>query len=205
MTVFSLSHTCQAVLAAGAVLLGSLLLVPSLAAEETADEYMARAHAGRAVWKNFPGFTADITAATAGRATKGTLKVGADGDVSIELADNEGMEWVTRTLESIVSHRLADDGAITNLEFADDDRHHPLCRLLKSQSATDKNLWRVKGDVLTEVQRFLPKTRFIISVTDVSRTKEGKHLPRSYNVTTWNLETGAIESARQVFNEWTRI
>lgn len=187
----------------------ALLLVcaacAATAAAQTADELMAKAHDGRAEWKNFPGFTADIEAATDQRSTKGKLHVSADGKVSLELESPEGFEWAERSLRSIVGHRLTDEPAIRNLEFADNDVHHPLGRLLKPSAADDPTRWRVQGDVMTEVHRRMEKTRFIISISEVTRNAEGKHLPRTFTVTTWDNATNQIVSARQVYNEWTRV
>jgi hypothetical protein len=177
----------------------------SFAAEKSAEELMSIAHDGRAVWHNFHGFSADIVATADGKSTKGTLEVSPEGALTLKLDDPSQHDWVDRTLQSVVSHRLSDDGAITNVEFADEDANHPLGRLLKSKDAAEKSLWRVKGDVLTEVHRNHGKSRFIISVSEVSRTLEGKHLPHSFVVTTWSNETNAIEKSRQVYNEWKRF
>lgn len=178
----------------------------TLAAAESAQSVMDKAHHGRATWqKPFPGFTAELTAASAGRATSGTFKVGADGKIEIKLAEPQGLEWVERSLNSVIGHRLADDQGAENVEFADEDTKHPLGRLLKSKDAGEKSLWRVQGDVLTEVHRFHGENHMVISVGDVARTPEGKHLPKSFSVTTWNEKTGAIVSARQVLQDWKRV
>jgi N-acetylneuraminic acid mutarotase len=179
--------------------------LPATAAEQTAADQMRKEHDGRVVWTAFPGFSADIVAAQDGKSSRGTVTVDAEGKLTLKMDQTEGLEWVQRTLGSVVSHRLSDSGAITNVEYADGDTVHPLGRLIKSLDSADHSLWRVKGDMLTEVHRINDKTRMIISVSEVTRNKEGKHLPKSFTVTTWNSETGAIQSARQVFNEWLRV
>jgi N-acetylneuraminic acid mutarotase len=171
----------------------------------TAARLMQRAHDGRAVWLAFPGFTANITAATGDKQTAGTLSVTKDGSLELKLDQPDGMQWVERTLSSVVNHRLATDDAITNVEFADEQANHPLGRLIKSKDAAEHSLWRVKDDVLTEVHRINDKTRMIISVSDVSRNAEKKHLPHSYVVTTFDAATGAIQQTRQLTNEWVAI
>lgn len=180
--------------------------LPLTASAQTAPELMKVAHDGRAVWQNFPGFTADLVALnSSGANARGTLVVSASGDVKIESAASQPLpEWVEKTLKSVVGHRLSDDGAITKVDFADEDKAHPMGRLLKSTEENDHSQYRVKGDLMTEVHRNMGKTRFIISVADVSRTQEGKHLPRNFTVTTWDAQ-GALVSARQVNNEWTRV
>jgi N-acetylneuraminic acid mutarotase len=175
------------------------------AAEPTAAEQMRKEHEGRVQWVAFPGFSADVVLTQDGKSARGTLSVDAEGKLTLKTDQSEGLEWAQRTLGSVVSHRLSDSGEITNVEFADDNATHPLGRLLKSLDATDHSLWRVKEDVLTEVHRIHDKTRMIISVSEVSRNADGKHLPRSFTVTTWNSETGAIQSTRQVFNEWLKV
>jgi N-acetylneuraminic acid mutarotase len=188
------------------LLVSYLSLVTLAAGADSAQSVMDKAHHGRATWqKPFPGFTANLTAASAGRAATGTFKVGADGKLEIKLAEPQGLEWVERSLNSLIGHRLADDQGAENVEFADDDTKHPLGRLLKSKDADEKSLWRVQGDVLTEVHRFHGENHMVISVGEVARTPEGKHLPKSFSVTTWNDKSGAIVSTRQVLQEWKRI
>lgn len=171
----------------------------------TAARLMQRAHDGRVVWLAFPGFSANITAATGDKQTAGTITVTKDGTLELKLDQPEGMQWVERTLSSVVNHRLAGDDATTNVEFADEQENHPLGRLIKSKDAAEHSLWRVKDDVLTEVHRINDKTRMIISVGEVSRNAEKKHLPKSYVVTTFDAATGAIQQSRQLTNEWAAI
>lgn len=64
---------------------------------------------------------------------------------------------------------------------------------------------RLQGNVLTEVHRFNGKTRFVISVADVVRNAERKHLPKNFSVTTWDAASGQIKTSRQVYNEWSRV
>lgn len=171
----------------------------------TASSLMQTAHDGRAVWREFPGFAARVKVSSDGAAVEGALHVTEAGTVKLDLPQDERFAWAAGTLKSVVSHRLSDDGAILDVAFADDQVAHPMGRLLKSTGASDKSLWRVQGDLLTEVHRFNEKTRFIISVSDIWRTAEGKHLPRDYTVTTWDTTTNQLKSTRQLHNEWLRV
>lgn len=187
-----------------AVALVAFSSLPAAMAAESAQTSMDRAHHGRATWQKFPGFTADVRASSANRSSAGSLSVSADGKIELKLTDPQGLEWAERSLNSLIGHRLADDQGATNVEFADEDTRHPLGRLMKSKDANERSLWRVQGDVLTEVHRFHGDNHMVISVGEVARTPEGKHLPKSYSVTTWNKD-GAIVSTRQVLQEWKRI
>jgi hypothetical protein len=197
-------------LVATGFVVSALWVAQALAAEPstttpTAEQLMHTAHEGRAVWEKFPGFQAKLTASTNGKATQGTVTVAADGALRLDLASKEGFDWIDRTFDSLIGHRLADGGAIRNVEFADDDVQHPLGRLIRSHEAGDKSLWRVRGDVLTEVHRFGEKSHFVISVADVTRTPEGKHLPQDFTVTTWDKATEQLLSSRQVHTDWKRV
>lgn len=172
----------------------------------TAQQMMKQAHDGRAVWVEFPGFSARVRCRADGVAVDGRVVVGRDGKVTLSLSkEDEQFAWVQRTLDSVIGHRLSSEDAIQNVEFADAQTEHPQGRLIRSLDAKDHSLWRAKEDVLTEVHRFGEKFRFIISVTEVSRTPEGTHLPRSYVVTTWETPSERIQSVRQIQQEWTRV
>lgn len=198
-------------LALGLVSLAGFLTSFSQGSEETPKEptaksLMKQAHDGRAVWTEFPGFTARVRCRADGNSIDGQIIVGRDGKVTLSLpGEDERFAWVQRTLNSVIGHRLAADDAIQNVEFADSLANHPQGRLIRSLDAGEHSLWRVQGDVLTEVHRFSEKSRFVISVTEVSRTSEGKHLPRSYVVTTWETPSEQIQSVRQIQQEWTRV
>lgn len=174
--------------------------------EPTAAGLMKQAHDGRAVWTEFTGFTARVRCRADGATVDGRLVVGRDGKITLSLpGEDERFAWVQRTLDSVIGHRLSADDAIQDVEFADTQADHPQGRLIRSLDAKDRSLWRAKGDVLTEVHRFGEKSHFVISVTEVSRTSEGKHLPRSYVVTTWETPSERIQSVRQIQQEWTRV
>lgn len=174
-------------------------------AAPTAAELMRRAHFGRAMWSDFPGFRADVVLTVDGETQKGTFQLDAKGEAKLVLEGNAKAEWAERTLRSVVGHRFATDHYESDVEFADDEVNHPLGRLIKSTNPDEKSLWRVKGDVLTEVHRFGPESHFVITVGSVHRNAEGAHLPQNFTVVTWKNGTGELITSRQVYNEWTRV
>ena len=196
-------------LAAGFVGLALWLALPvqgrEPAATQTAAEMMQQAHDGRAVWTDFPGFESRVRCSVDGGVVEGRVSVARDGVVRLDLPEDSRFGWVQRTLDSLIGHRLSDGEAITNVEFADDQADHPQGRLIRAIDTPDHSLWRAKGDVLMEVHRVGKESRFIISVSDVWRTADHKHLPKDFVVTTWKLPAGQIESVRQVRQEWARI
>lgn len=181
---------------------------PLLHADEpaaTAAAMMRQAHEGRAEWRNFQGFEARIRCSADGVTVEGSISVDRDGKMKLSLPEDARFAWVNRPLDSLIGHRMASGEAIFDVEFADNDANHPHGRLLRSLNPKDKSLWRVKEDVLTEVHRTGDDSRFIISIADVHRTPEGKHLPRNFVVTTWETPSGRIQSVRQVHQEWLRV
>ncbi|WP_175517023.1 DUF3386 family protein [Planctomicrobium piriforme] len=173
--------------------------------EQSAAALMQAEHAGRCVWKNFPGLSATLTISTDVARAQTTMQVTRDGVVQVQVPDGEEFKWVERALDSLVGHRLSDSEPVTNVEFADQQVDHPRGRLIRSVDPKEKSLWRVQGDTLTEVHRIGDQTRFIISVADVARNAEHKHLPQNFVVTTWENSSGQIKTVRQVHNEWTRV
>jgi len=171
----------------------------------TAEQMMILAHKSRATWKNFPGFTADIIVVRDGKRVAGKLRVTPKSDVILSLSDKTEAKWVERSLKSLVMHRRSSQGRKYNVEFADTQTHHPLGRLIKLNEDLMGSLYRVKGDVITEVHRKMGAIRFTISVTEVFRNKEGKSLPRSYSFSTWDVKTGHLKSNTAVHNAWKRV
>src|SRR5437588_2162657 len=80
------------------------------AADPAATKLLADARAARAVWKDFPGFTADLEVNIEGKVVKGRVTVDPHGDVALQLPDEEAGRWARGTLASVVGHGLDDGG-----------------------------------------------------------------------------------------------
>lgn len=197
-------------LAAGCVLAALALCPAANGADKrpkspTAEQMMIRAHAARAEWKNFSGFSAEVIVTRNGKRVTGKLVVTPKFDVQLSLPDAEEAKWAKRSLESVVSHRRSSEGRKYNVEFADKETHHPLGRLIKLNEDLMGSRYRIKGDVITEVHRKMGPSRFTISITEVARNKEGKTLPKSYSFSTWDVKTGNLKSNTTVHDTWQRV
>ncbi|MDA1052091.1 MAG: DUF3386 family protein [Planctomycetota bacterium] len=172
----------------------------------TAEGMMIRAHEARAVWHDLPGLVADIVISTNGNVIEGQITVTSDGNLELTLPDSPHAQWAERRLQSLVSHRLPREGERTfNVDFADDITTHPLGRLIRFRDDPLHSVYRISDDVITEVHRTMGPTRFAISVLEVSRNAEGKHLPRAYSVSWWDAESGNLTACDMVRNEWVRV
>ncbi len=192
-----------------AVLAGLFWGVPCLAGEKagqpTAEQVMIRAHQARAVWKDFPGFTAKVTLRDNGKTFKGKVTVDSDAEVVISPKPTEEFAWAIGKLHSTASHRMPSYRTEYDVSFADEETTHPLGRLIKFNGDSLHSLYRIRDDVITEVHRQMGESRFTISVMDVARNKQGKYLPRTYSVAYWNTKSGAMIGNHTSYGRWKRI
>ncbi len=109
-------------------------------------------------------------------------------------------------LESLVQHRLADTAADENVEYVAESQPHPLGRMIrfigdeKMQSS-----YRVRDNMVTEVNRVMGDLRFSIDVLDVQRDAAGKYLPRVFTVNFWNKTSGALQRTETHVNHWLAV
>ncbi len=186
----------------------TLDIPPSLAdASEkvSAADLLFKARQARAIWSEFPGFTADVCVNIDGRARCGKINVDADGKVTLKGVKLDEESAAVRSLQSLISHRLGSAEFTEDVSYADQQTGHPLGRLIKlDYDSRMASTYRVKGDVISQVNREMGGGRFTISVFRVHRNKENKVLPEFYNVCFWNKD-GALRSSTTAHDEWTRV
>lgn len=174
-----------------------------VAGETDAVALMKNAHDGRATWDEFPGFSAKLIVSEDDRQATGNITVSTTGKVSVQMS--ESFSWVNRKLRSLVGHRMAGGERQFDVAFAD-TKETPLGRLIKiNDDALMGSKYRVQGDVIREVHRNMEDSRFTITVIDVARNKEGRHLPSVYAVSYWDKKSGVLKSTSVVRDTWTRI
>jgi hypothetical protein len=191
----------------------ALLAAPALLADEPAEKpdpeaerMMREAHVARSGWGgDFPGFRAEAAATLDGDHASGGVTVQADGSVAWEGPSGPAAEWAVGQLESVAMHRSAGVRDEYDVSFADDVTDHPLGRLIRFHGGSTHSLYRIKDDVITEVHRRMDEVRFTITVTDVTRTAEGKTLPRHFNVSYWDAQTGDLKSNDDFQDDWARV
>jgi hypothetical protein len=177
----------------------------STAQADSASKLLLQASQARAVWSNFPGFTAQLAIHTDEHSHTCQVRVSADGEVTLDGA-GAADQAVLQSVQSLVSHRLAGPEQRDQASFVDEQQQHPLGRLIKLDSDEEMHsAFRVRGDVLTQVNRAAGESRFTINVIDVTRNAEGKYLPHVYSVSYWDAASGALRSASTSFNTWTRV
>jgi hypothetical protein len=154
--------------------------------------------AHRAVWNDFPGFSAELSGDLDGRPFSGAVTVAKDGSVELKTDDARAKTWLKDQLDSLVLHRLAEpssDSADSHqplLRFADEADDHPLGRLLAVEGDAMGSSYRIKDRQITVVNRRMGKQNMTITVLDNDKNADGRFLPHSYVVHYWDAATGKL-------------
>ncbi|HEY2839845.1 MAG TPA: DUF3386 family protein [Pirellulales bacterium] len=176
------------------------------AASLSADQTLSAARASRAVWDDFPGFTADLTLGTGEQRAAGKLTITEDGEIRLVGFDNIKTDRAKQLLQQLVQHRSGGGGPTQTVSYVDEATEHPLGRLMTFNGDKEMNsAYRVKENVVTEVNRAMGPMKFTISVLAVHLNSEGKYLPTTFNVSYWNRESGKLQASETHLNEWVRV
>lgn len=195
-------HYCTLALRAGE---GKDATAAAAAKADEAPEVMRRAREARAAWQKFPGFEADLKLFTGGHEQSGKIKVSAGGQVELSGFQLEDDKPVLQVLRSLVGHRMGSGGEDSDVSFAEEPTGHPFGRLIKFNSDTAMGShYRIKDDVIREVNRKTEGGKFTISVLEVRRNEEGKYLPGVYTVSFWNKD-GSLRSTTTTNETWKRV
>jgi hypothetical protein len=178
---------------------------PAAADAQPAGELLAQARAARAVWSEFPGFAADVTLSADGETSEGRLTVDEAGEVVLDLPSSEGLKWARRQLGSLVSHRMPDGEIGSGASYVTESGQHPLGRLIRLEGESMGSVYRIRDNVVTEVNRDTAGGRFTISVLDVLWNAEHKYLPTAFNVSSWEAPSGRLKSSHTVLQRWQRV
>lgn len=176
------------------------------AGEPTALESLTRARDGRSIWHDFPGFTADLAVTSGGEPVKGKVSIDANGTVELDMPKSPLADWVEEQLNSLVQHRMP-DGEVTQgeVKYADNDLTHPLGRKIDLGDPSLQSAYRLKDDVIMEVNRSMGPMRFTISVLEIVRNAGNKYLPRSFTMNFFSAKGGELKTSLAYLNEWQRV
>lgn len=178
-------------------------ITASANASLTADALLARARAARAVWSNFPGSTAALVVHIDGEEAEGRIAISPAGEVTLEGFDKLDLSWVRQVLTLVVRHRLPDPFSDDHVHYGDEADGHPLGRLVAFEGDPAQSVYRIKEDVVREVNRDMgAKTRFTISVLETVRNAHNKYLPLVTSVSYWDKESGRLRSNETHYGTW---
>lgn len=167
--------------------------------------------ATRAVWRDFPGFSARADGVVDDRQFGGKVVVAADGSVQAAIEDETARDWVEDQLGSLAMHRGAGAPRAAAarpkpvLWFADRADDHPLGRLLIFQGGEFASSYRVKDRQIAVVNRALGAQNMTITVLENDKNADGLYLPRSYTVHYWDAAGGNLQRTETIQDRWQRL
>lgn len=178
---------------------------PEAKDDAAAAELLSRAREGRALWEDFPGFSANIAVHIDSTLEEGTIEVADDGKSTfVGIEKNDG-PLLRQQLGSLLSHRLPDASIGDGASFEQEEGLHVLGPRLRLAEESMGSIYRIHDNVVTEVNREMGNQRFTISVLDVERNAEGKYLPKVFTVSFWDAKSGKLNSTMTYYHEWERV
>lgn len=171
----------------------------------TAAELLARARADRALWEDFHGFTADVKVHIDNQLETGTIEIDENGKAKFVGIEKNQTPLLRQQLGSMIAHRLPDASIGDEADFAQEDGLHVLGRKLKLAEESMGSIYRIQDDVVTEVNREMGNQKFTISMLDVEHNAEGKYLPKVFNVSFWDAESGDLKQSQTYYHKWERV
>lgn len=171
----------------------------------SAPDLLAKAREHRAVWEDFSGLQGNLTVSDNGNIVEAPFSINAEGEVTLKLADGPARKWLIMYLESMVQHRLPTANIKEDVKYVSDNDEHPLgVKLSLGDGEEMDSHYRVRDNVVREVNRRAGKGRFTISVLESQENPEGKYLPTVFTVNTWNGE-GDLVSSLTEHDTWGRL
>jgi Protein of unknown function (DUF3386) len=184
----------------------TLVLAPDQKLIENAGQALTKARAGRALWTDFPGFSADVTVLSDEGTLDAQATIDASGVVTLSGDRSTLHDWVQEQLQSLVQHRMP-DGEVSegSVVFVPEPATHPLGRLIDLGEERMHSRYRLKDDVIREVNRTMGPSRFTISVLAIRRNDDGKYLPEAFTMTFWDVASGQLKRSLAYWNQWRRV
>jgi hypothetical protein len=180
-------------------------------ADPEALDLFKQAIAQRAEWRDFPGFSANVSGQIDGRPFTGTVAVQRDGSLDIRTDDVVAKPWLKDQLDSLVMHRLPPPSSDSSgsqeprYRFADQDEDNPVGRLIAVEGGAMASSYRIKDRQITVVNRRMGKQNMTITILDNDRNTDGRFLPHSYVVHYWDTASGKLNSIETVQDRWHRV
>jgi hypothetical protein len=178
--------------------------------DPAATRLLADAVAARAVWKEFPGFSAFVEVNRDGKLATGMVQVNDKGKLTdVDLAGESAAALVDQTKEtlaSVIGHRLpSTSDQKTPCKFGDDNAEHPLGRLIVPIGDEMGSSYRVREQQVLVVNRKMKDTRFTITVIENHLNEDKLYLPVSYVVNFWDAKTDALTRSVAYHHTWVRV
>ena len=154
--------------------------------------------------ETFPGFRSRLTVSVDGKVHYGTCSFRLPGRLQVTMQGTEDLPDVTATIRSMLMHRVPSTRmSAQDASFGAADEH-PLGReLLLSDSYG--SVYRIRDRQITQVDRRLADTRFVLTVLETHTTASGRYLPRHVFAVRLDPDTGSLLEAWAYVSEYQRV
>lgn len=127
-------------------------------------------------------------------------------DVDVSGLPEEDTAWAGAQIRSLFTHRQArpfeeGDGKY-EIKL---DEWNPVLGHLVSLDDTFKSAYRVRDNQVVQVNRVMGGERLLINIIENIRTRDGKVLPKHFNVVYHDGETGAILRTQNFYDEYREV
>lgn len=157
---------------------------------------------------NFGGFRAELSIRLDGKQHSGTLLFKSPRTIEVKLEDEEVQPSTEETLRSMIFHRMPprrrdSSQPQKSLRLGEPDKHW-LGRKVYLGDRFESS-YRIRDNQILEINRQMGDTRLLITVIENQFTPKGRHLPRHFLVTLFDMKTGALKSASAYIDEYVEM
>ena len=154
--------------------------------------------------KDFPGFDSELVVRLDGTVYHGTCRFRPPGDLEIDVPDGKVPDLVTRTVRSMLMHRVPSDRTtVQAAAFGEPDEHSLGRKIVLADSY--KSVYRIRERRILQVDRQLSDFRRVLTVLETETTDSGRYLPRHVFAVVLDKDTGAIREAWTYINRVQRV
>ncbi len=139
-----------------------------------------------------------------GTAIQGTLQFRPPGSLEIEVPGGDLPDSATRTVRSMLMHRVpSETTAVEAAAFGELDAHSLGRKILLADSY--KSVYRIRDRRILQVDRRLSDFRRVLTVLETETTDSGRYLPRHVFAVVFDSDSGAVREAWTYINRFQKV
>ena len=171
----------------------------------SAAQLLQHARENREVFAaSFVGFRSRLTARLDGTAYRGTCEFRVPDSLQIAIPDGSVPESVTRTVRSMLMHRVPSTRTSVAAAAYGELDEHPLGRQIVLADAY-RSVYRIRDRRILQVDRRLSEFRRVLTVLETETADTGRYLPRHVFALVLDNDSGAMREAWTYVNRFQRI
>ena len=175
------------------------------AAPVSAEQLLQEARANREVFsKDLRGFRSKVAVRIDGAAYHGTCEFRLPDRLDFELAGEPVPDIVSRTVRSMLMHRVPTAGTtVEAVAYGEPDAHSLGTKIVFGDSY--RSVYRIRDRQILQVDRRLSDFRRVLTVLETETTDSGRYLPRHVFSVVFDKESGAVREAWTYVNRFQKV